>query len=89
VVSISPDDDWFTCPVCGEEVQADALACPGCGADDETGWSEDAAYDDVDLPTDLDPPRRPPGPMRSSSMVSVVAVVLIVVILVLSLAGVW
>jgi uncharacterized membrane protein YvbJ len=46
----STNDDWFTCPVCGEAVQADALACPGCGSDDETGWSEEAAYDDLDLP---------------------------------------
>lgn len=45
-------DDWFTCPVCGEVVRADALACPHCGSDDETGWSDDAAYDDLDLPTD-------------------------------------
>ena len=43
------DDDWFTCPVCGEVVKADALACPACGADDDTGWSEDAEYDGLDL----------------------------------------
>jgi len=82
-------DDWFVCPVCGQEVRADALACPQCGSDDETGWSEAAEYDDLDLPSELDQPRRPPGPMRCVSMVSVVAVVLVVVILVLSLAGVW
>ena len=29
------------CPVCGAEVSPDALACPGCGADHETGWHED------------------------------------------------
>lgn len=46
----SDHDDWFTCPVCGEVVQGEALACPHCGADDETGWNEDAAYDEVDLP---------------------------------------
>lgn len=45
-------NDWFTCPVCGEQVRADALACPSCGSDDETGWSDDAAYDDLDLPID-------------------------------------
>src|SRR5947207_11296299 len=31
-----------TCPVCGEEVPHNALACPECGADHETGWREDA-----------------------------------------------
>ena len=39
-----------------------ALACPSCGADDETGWSEDAGYDGVDLPDeafgDVATPRR-------------------------------
>ena len=39
------------CPVCGEEVQRGALACPECGADHNSGWKEDAeAYDAVDLP---------------------------------------
>ncbi len=40
----------FSCPNCGEEVPAGAKACPGCGADENTGWSENAAYDGVDLP---------------------------------------
>jgi uncharacterized membrane protein YvbJ len=39
------------CPVCGEEVPPDALACPQCGADHNSGWKEDAdTYDGVDLP---------------------------------------
>lgn len=28
------------CPVCGEEVDAGAHACPQCGADDRSGWRE-------------------------------------------------
>ena len=48
----SNENDWFTCPVCGEVVRANALACPHCGSDDETGWSDDAACDDLDLPID-------------------------------------
>ena len=40
--------DWFTCPTCGAKVDEGAAACPECGADDETGWSPDAAYDEVD-----------------------------------------
>jgi uncharacterized membrane protein YvbJ len=39
------------CPVCGEEVPRDALACPECGADHNSGWREDAdTHDGVDLP---------------------------------------
>jgi uncharacterized membrane protein YvbJ len=39
------------CPSCGEDVPRDALACPECGADHNSGWREDAdTYDAVDLP---------------------------------------
>jgi uncharacterized membrane protein YvbJ len=39
------------CPVCGEDVPRDALACPQCGADHSSGWREDAdTYDGMDLP---------------------------------------
>lgn len=43
--------DTFQCPACGEEVQSGAKACPHCGADEKTGWNEEATcYDGVDLP---------------------------------------
>ena len=39
------------CPVCGEEVSPNAKACHGCGADERSGWKEDAhLYDGLDLP---------------------------------------
>lgn len=38
------------CPNCGVEVPPRARACPGCGADETTGWSDDARYDGLDLP---------------------------------------
>jgi uncharacterized membrane protein YvbJ len=39
------------CPVCGEDLLRDALACPQCGADHNSGWREDAdTRDGVDLP---------------------------------------
>jgi hypothetical protein len=39
------------CPACGEDVPLNALACPECGADYNSGWREDAdTYDAVDLP---------------------------------------
>ena len=38
------------CPVCGEEVPCDALACPECGADERSGWREGAlAHDGAGL----------------------------------------
>ena len=38
------------CPNCGGDVPRNALACPECGADEKTGWSEAAKYDGLDLP---------------------------------------
>jgi hypothetical protein len=42
-------DEPFVCPNCGEEVPAGAAACPGCGADEKTGWSENTVYDGTDI----------------------------------------
>jgi hypothetical protein len=39
-----------TCPNCGEDVPPNAKACPECGADETTGWSETAYTSDLDLP---------------------------------------
>ena len=41
-----------TCPNCGAEVPPKARACAECGADDQTGWSEAARSDGLDLPDD-------------------------------------
>jgi hypothetical protein len=38
------------CPQCGASVPPDAKACPECGSDEQTGWSERAQYDGLDLP---------------------------------------
>jgi len=38
------------CPHCGAEVPPNARACPGCGADEQTGWSEEAAASGLNLP---------------------------------------
>jgi len=40
------------CPSCGEYVPLGARACPGCGADERTGWNDDTRYDGLDLPED-------------------------------------
>ena len=40
-----------TCPVCGQDVPPRALACPGCGADHQSGWDDETTgLDGVDLP---------------------------------------
>ena len=38
------------CPNCGAEVPPNAKACPECGSDEDTGWSEEARVADLDLP---------------------------------------
>ena len=38
------------CPNCGAEVPPKARACPECGADEQTGWSDEARVDGLDLP---------------------------------------
>jgi uncharacterized protein (UPF0212 family) len=42
------------CPVCGNAVPRGARACPGCGADERSGWDADAArYDGLGLPDEV------------------------------------
>lgn len=38
------------CPNCGAAVPRNARACPECGSDEETGWSEEAEHGKLDLP---------------------------------------
>lgn len=42
------------CPVCGEDVPPNALACPECGADHESGWRLDAESIDATGDADFD-----------------------------------
>jgi uncharacterized membrane protein YvbJ len=39
-----------TCPNCGAQVPRNAKACPQCGSDEQTGWSEEAESGGLDLP---------------------------------------
>jgi hypothetical protein len=38
------------CPICGAEVPPKAKACPECGSDEETGWSDKAREQELGLP---------------------------------------
>ena len=38
------------CPHCGAEVPPNARACPECGSDEQTGWSDRATADRLGLP---------------------------------------
>lgn len=40
------------CPNCGAEVPPRAKACPACGADERTGWSDAAYADRLGIPDD-------------------------------------
>jgi hypothetical protein len=39
-----------SCPNCGAEVPPNAKACPECGSDETTGWSENARIGGLNLP---------------------------------------
>ena len=82
------------CPVCGESVPPGSLACPGCGADENTGWNaEGTSADGLDLPEedfDYDAFRKKTfGPPRSSTpwLWWVVAIVLVLVFIISRVAG--
>ncbi len=46
--------EYSQCIYCGNQIPADANACPYCGSDEETGWSEETYMDGVDLDDGFD-----------------------------------
>lgn len=40
------------CPVCGEVVPPKAKACPECGSDEQTGWSDAGRAESLGIPND-------------------------------------
>jgi hypothetical protein len=76
-------DDSFICPVCGAEVPAKAKACPECGSDEKTGWSDSTIYDGTGIedPEDFDYDEyieREIGKRRNRDWVWVVALVMLI-----------
>ena len=45
---------YVVCPCCGHTITASCKACPSCGSDERTGWSEDTYLDGIALPDDDD-----------------------------------
>lgn len=43
------EKDLFPCPYCGEMIKRKSKACPHCGSDERTGWSDDTYLDGIDL----------------------------------------
>lgn len=67
----------FTCPHCGAPVPPDATACPECGSDSQTGWSEKAAYDDLLLYDDKPQAGLAQPTVLPRYLIAIVAVIII------------
>ncbi len=87
--------DDFVCPYCHAPVPAGRTACPACGSDDETGWSDDPdIWEDPDIlaaPEDADDDYEDvlerEGLDRRGAITKPPDYVLVVVLLVLGLIG--
>lgn len=78
----------FSCPNCGGTVRANAAACPHCGSDEQTGWSEGTYLDGIDLNDDFDYEEAlneefsTPGKKKSITTRVIVAAVLLLIFLI-------
>jgi hypothetical protein len=73
-------------------VPAGARACPACGADARTGWSEDTLYDGLDLPDEAFEDAAAPesrSPRANGRTWKDYLAVGVTILLVLILSGVW
>jgi hypothetical protein len=81
------------CAQCGADIPPRAHACPGCGADERTGWREQSVYDGLNLPdedTDNDPRSaarnlRPRDRLTWYWVLTIVAVLLLLIVSALGL----
>lgn len=77
------------CPVCGANVPRRARSCPECGADERSGWDDEASrYDGLDLPASAFDEEETPRARRSGPHPAWRWVALgLVVLLILSVLG--
>jgi uncharacterized membrane protein YvbJ len=68
------------CANCGEPIPRNARACPGCGADERTGWRETSIYDGLDLPEEDAPTRHTDARRPMAVIWKVIAVVLVIIV---------
>jgi predicted nucleic acid-binding Zn ribbon protein len=91
------DDLTFICPVCGADVPRKAKSCPGCGACEKSGWSQNRYYDGLNLPDENfnydDFNAREFGGARKQTKAQrfwfIVAIVVVVAMALLTLRGLW
>ncbi len=69
-------EDYFVCPICGTDLPLKARACPECGSDENTGWSEDTMYDGLDLPDFEEPDTQTTGSLFSNKYILFIVVII-------------
>ena len=72
----------INCPNCGTEVEEQATACPECGSDERTGWSENTLYDGLDLPEeafDQDRLESSSNPIRNNYILLAIGSILLLI----------
>jgi hypothetical protein len=47
-------NEIVNCPYCGEMMPRNASACPHCGSDERTGWSNQTYLDGIELGEEVD-----------------------------------
>jgi predicted amidophosphoribosyltransferase len=80
------------CAQCGADIPPHARACPGCGADERTGWREPSVYDGLNLPDDEtdDDARSAPRSSRPRDRLAwywVLTIVAVLLLLIVSALG--
>lgn len=80
------------CTQCGADIPPRARACPGCGADERTGWREPSVYDGLNLPDDEtdDDARSAPRSSRPRDRLAwywVLTIVAVLLLLIVSALG--
>lgn len=51
---MAKNNDTVACLHCGEQIPRNATACPHCGSDENTGWSDKTYLDGIDVGDEID-----------------------------------